>query len=250
MTTKTLRALAKEYAEGILDKEGYRQARDAYFRAVLDGTVKVKSIDFRPPVEIQDLDATQEKTSIRPRRHEQEQPVVETVDNRNKTPKSQPTYHSSASPYLLISAVLLIIAAVGVSVALLKSSGNTGQPAVATNPPDESIVVEEKPEPVLSLPASPAETLIENFLRENNWSDSSLQQFKNDWEALTDAEQEQGLSSPMRAQLINAIHRKLIEERALLGLGDSENVVARQHKLVNFATELEINDPRLKVETE
>lgn len=251
MTTKTLRALAKEYAEGVLDKESYRKARDAYFKAVLDGIVKVKPIDYRPPVEIQDLDVTQEKTAARLHRLESDQPVIETVDDRNNTPpsRSRPAYQSTASPYLLVSAVLLIIAAIGVSVALLKSSGNTVLPAVTNNPPDESVMAGEKPEPA-HKPVSPAETLIENFLRENNWSDKSLQQFKNDWQALTDAEQEQALSSPMRSQLVNAIHQKLIEERALLGLGDSENVVARQHKLVNFASDLEINDPRLKVETE
>ena len=252
MTTKTLRALAKDYANGVLDKESYRKARDAYFRAVLSGTVKVEVIDYRPPVDIQDLDVTLEKTSVRPQRPKSDSEGIESVNQGNSGhSQSRQSAQPSTSPLLIVSIILLIIAAIGVSIALLYAPEKKGAAEIVTIQPDAADIIEEQPSvPQVLQPASPAETLIENFLQENNWSDSNLQQFKNDWQALTTAEQEQGLSSPMRVQLVNAIHQKLLEERALLGLGDTENVIARQHKLVDFATDLDINDPRLQVKTE
>ena len=77
-----------------------------------------------------------------------------------------------------------------------------------------------------------------------------MQAFEQEWNSLTVEEQRQALESPIKSKLSNAIYQKLTEERALLGLGDSEAVIARQHTLVNFASALAIDDPRLKVKTE
>ena len=75
-----------------------------------------------------------------------------------------------------------------------------------------------------------------------------MQEFKSAWNSLTAEEQADGLTSPLKGQLTNAIYQQLLEERALLGLGDTETVLSRQNSLVNFASELGINDPRLQVQ--
>jgi len=48
-------------------------------------------------------------------------------------------------------------------------------------------------------------------------------------------------------RLINTIYQQLLDERALLSLGDVENAVVNQHMLVNFAEKLGIEDKRLNV---
>ena len=66
MTSKSLRTLAKEYASGMISKDDYRSARNELLEGIVKGEVIVKAIDFRPPLKNQDLDTTQEKTTIRP----------------------------------------------------------------------------------------------------------------------------------------------------------------------------------------
>lgn len=259
--SKTLRSLAKDYAEGILDKEAYRKARDDYLHGVLEGTITVEPIEYRPPVEMLDLDATQERTNIRPhdpretidgstalsRENSDAKSATESGLGHENTQGRSTAAENTSSPYLIVSAVILILAGIGVSFALLKQSGSANNQSVATVAEQTVVPVAEPASEIILDTPSEAEVLMENFLQQKDWSETSLQDFKAQWQSLDATDQQQGLASPLHSQLVNAIHKKLLEERALLGLGESEEVVNRQQQLVNFANAIDIHDPRLVV---
>lgn len=264
MPGKTLRSLAKDYASGVLDKDSYRSARDLLFEGVLSGRIIVEPIDFRPPLDIHDLDATMER----------ERTQIKGIPSQKQTPasteeplQSTPPKHVSASETpgaehenrrvsglpitLILGITIVIIIGLIILLALPRifevtgtvNAGNSDNHAVAES--DISGTGSGQ-----SVHTTAGEELIADFLAQNDWSDNKLQEFKDAWNSLTTEEQADGLTSPLKGQLTNAIYQQLLEERALLGLGDTETVLARQYSLVNFASELGINDPRLQVQQE
>ena len=258
---KTLRTLAKEYASGVINKEDYRSSRDKLLDGIVKGEIAVKAVEFRPPLKNMDLDVTQEKTTIRPPTEADDITAITVPDDspvrqhQVSIPVTEPdSRENTGSQYLVISIVVIIVALIAVFSIIDLSDGEEHTIVVTNSSVDQVAGVnleDEKVDGTSSvIEKSPAEILIENFLSENNWSENNLQAFKNEWNSLTPEEQRQGLESPVKSRLSNAIYQKLTEERALLGLGDSEAAIARQQTLVNFASELDINDPRLQVKTE
>jgi len=65
MSSKTLNQLAADYADGIISKDTYRQARNDLFRAIIDGNVNVENNEYLAPLEPgNDLETTTHKTEI------------------------------------------------------------------------------------------------------------------------------------------------------------------------------------------
>ena len=260
MSSKTLRSLAKDHASGVLDRDTYRKARDILFEGVLNGEITVKPIDFRPPLDIQDLDATmeRERTQIKgvtPRESSPPPPQTQKPkSNHIPVPKTAHVEHSTKSDSgipitLILGITIVIIIGLIILLALPRLSELTG--AINTVNTDSSTVSERdisSPENQATGHTSAGAQLISDFLAQNDWSDNNMQEFKSAWNSLTAEEQADGLTSPLKGQLTNAIYQQLLEERALLGLGDTETVLSRQNSLVNFASELGINDPRLQVQ--
>ena len=60
MTSKDLRTLAKDYAEGAIDREAYRKARSELIDGILAGDVEVLPRDFPPPLDNSGGDPTVE----------------------------------------------------------------------------------------------------------------------------------------------------------------------------------------------
>jgi hypothetical protein len=245
MTVKTLQALAKDHASGVLDRGSYRKVRDQFFADVLSGKIKVKPIDFRPPVEVEDLDSTMERERTRiqsvsaQKQSQQPSPKPEIPQEIKPPVKTAPGF-----PKMLILVVtILVTISVIIILTLLRKSGET----VALNTDNRQIEVLNSIPEVESNEPSAGEQLIADFLAQNNWSDENLQEFTSEWDFLTTEEQASGLESPLKAQLANAIYQQLLEERALLNLGESASVLSRQNTLINFASEVGINDSRLRV---
>ena len=236
MTNKNLRSLAKDYANGVLNKESYRKARDELFQGILSGKIAVLENEYRRPLEVEDMDITRDKTAIMSAPPEKKpRPTTEFV------PPDPPP---SSSPLKLIL-ITSIIAAICVIVIIVLFS-KTGQ---QENEKDTLADTTEKHVITSVQQNNAGQALIKNFLKQNNWTDDSLQQFITEWNNLSDAERVKTLSSPIKTQLANAISRQLLEERALFSLGgDRSSVIARQRSLVNFAGEMDINDPRITVQ--
>ena len=262
MSSKTLRSLAKDHASGVLDKDAYRNARDLLFDGVLSGEIIVKPIDFRPPVDIQDLDATmeREKTQIKGAPPQQQSPASAQTQLQPSAPKHEPVPETQGTEYetrrvsgipitLILGITIVIIIGLIILLALPHFFEVTGT-VNAGNSDNNAVTESETPgtENQQTARTTAGEELIADFLAQNDWSDNKLKEFKDAWNSLTAEEQADGLTSPLKGQLTNAIYQQLLEERALLGLGDSESVLARQYSLVNFASDLGINDPRLQVQ--
>lgn len=125
MTSKNLRALAKEFADGALGREAYRQARTELIEGVLSGRIQVEPQDFRAPVEV-DLDITAEsdRTALRPER------APRAPAPASPPPPPAPVLQRSHLAWVLGSGVVIIICLIIIAVLYIQSyepSPATGQ---------------------------------------------------------------------------------------------------------------------------
>ena len=240
----TLRALAKDYATGVLGRQAYRKARDELIESILTGNTKVTAHDFQPPLKIQHIEVTPEFTStqtgiaaIKPMPPQPSDIPMETMAGRENT--------SPAHRGILLGVAAIIVFLV-IAVALYPftqqkkpasdAAGLTTSPGAGAHPDMQ-----------YSDGLSGGVTLIKQFLRQTDWTDASLQQFMSAWEGLSAEERDIGLSSSAKTELANAIYRKLQEERIMQGLGDEQTSIDKQATLVTFAQQVGINDPRIIV---
>lgn len=246
MTEKTLRALAKDYANGVLDKDAYRKARDTLICGILSGDTPVVANEFRPPLQAQDLNSTFDKTAINVSAPPKEpRPTTEFVP-----PPRQPdvfvetkTRGSSLKLYILTG---IVVAAIAILVPTMFFSAPDETTLLATDSYDEPSVVEQNTIAATEQNISASE-LIEGFLNRRDWSEEQLQQFVSRWNNLPPEELAKGLTPPLSIQLANAIYKQLLEERSLFGTGNTDAIIARQQTLVDFANALGMDDPRLQV---
>ncbi len=225
MTGKSLRALAKEFANGALGREAYRKARRELIEGVLAGRIQVEAQEFRAPVEV-DLDITAEsdRTALRPER------APRPSAPPSPPPAAAPAYRRSHLAWIVGSAVVILLCLIILAVLIKGSDPFFSEPFSLEKGSD---------------PLKGAEQ-IEEFLQENNWTDYRLDEFLAEWRALSPEEQAAARSAPAMTRLANAINQQLIEERALIGLGADEKARDRQTALVNFAEQVGINATPIK----
>lgn len=247
MTEKTLRALAKDYANGVIDKDAYRKARDTLICGILSGDTPVVANEFRPPLQAQDLNATFDKTAINvsapPKETEQPRPTTEFVPPQKKSDvfTETKTRGSSLKLYILTG---VVVAAIAILILTLFFSAPDETTLLATDSYDTSPVEQAT---IVAEQNTSASELIEGFLNRRDWSEEQLQQFISRWNNLTPEELAKGLTPPLSIQLANAIYKQLLEERSLFGTGNNDAIIARQQILVDFADALGMDDPRLQV---
>ena len=237
-----LRALAKDYANGVLGTQAYRKARDELIEGILLGHIKVAAHDFQPPLNLQRMDSEPDITAFRPNPATKAAPKPSAANTEpDADAANTPTTHRG-----ILAGITIIIVCLIVLVALYTF---TRQRTAVTEATDQATFSSAVPQTGTQYPVTlgAGENLIKQFLGQNDWTDENLQQFITQWQELSAEEQDAGLSSSARTQLANAIHRKLVEERAILGLGDIQSSVDRQNVLVNFARQIGISDPRLNV---
>jgi hypothetical protein len=91
-----------------------------------------------------------------------------------------------------------------------------------------------------------AQQLLSEFLAQRNWAASgNLDAFIRNWQNLPAETRAAAAGTLELNQLTNAIYKQLLEERALSGIGDAEAALNRQKKLIEFAAQVGINDPRI-----
>ncbi|OGT72444.1 MAG: hypothetical protein A2W76_03195 [Gammaproteobacteria bacterium RIFCSPLOWO2_12_47_11] len=210
MTNQTLRTLAKDYANGTLNKEAYRKSRDELLAGVLSGDIPLPVNEYRPPLRAQDLDSTFEKPSIEPVPPQQDmEPITEFVTPPSKrgppiiAGKSRPGSPLKHDIALIAVVTILFIAVLIVVMSVLEEDG---QPTNRDNITDS--------DPGQTPPAlqnQSATELMEEFLQRRNWSNESLQQFTAQWNNLIPDDQASGLASPLSIQLTNAIYKQLLD---------------------------------------
>ncbi|HSR62886.1 MAG TPA: SUMF1/EgtB/PvdO family nonheme iron enzyme [Gammaproteobacteria bacterium] len=251
MTATNLRALAKDYANGVIDREKYRKARAELIEGILAGDIKVESREFIAPVEAgDDTDITQEKTALRTEpdafRSTGEFEGPPTVTAR-KPARKQPG--KSSQKWIIGSAIVIIICSVVIVTLLLQGEEEPEPVVFEAIPPEPEVAAPDTAmiEPAAEKPDAGI-TLIEQFLDSKNWQTNSIEQFSAEWQKLSDAEQQAAISSPALTQLNNAIYQQLLKERALVGLAEPEKINARQEILVGLAKTVGIYDDRLTVQ--
>jgi len=110
----------------------------------------------------------------------------------------------------------------------LHSDGTPEHPAVASIP----------------LPAQPGVTLLESFLAANDWDETSERQLLGRWQGLTEAAQTQARGSLPYRQLQDALYQAVLEEQALMELGDDANDAKPLQNLLSLAQSLGLTDSR------
>ena len=87
--------------------------------------------------------------------------------------------------------------------------------------------------------------MIKAFLSDNHWQKQDLDTFLNDWKGLTAEERTEATSSARFNQMANAIQKKIMEENALIALGDNEAAIAKRQSLIDFAKSIGVRDPKI-----
>jgi len=241
VTNKTLGALAKDCAQGATDHKDYRKARTELIENIIAGKIEVAPIEFPPPIDLDEGDQTVESavTQITPAQLAQKPKTPPPSPPTPPPPKE--THH-----YWLIGSGIVALICLFVLVILFvwqDDSSTQEETSIARQLPEQSSINVDE----ISI-ASAADNLVEEFLKQNNWSEKNKQQFMSNWQNLSIQEQTTALNSTAISRMSNTIYKQLNEERALLGLGDNATAIAKQQALVDFANQIGINDPRMVVE--
>lgn len=256
MSQATLRKLARDYADGILEKEDYRRSRAELLEGILSGEIELQVNEYLPPVvpEKDDvLDITTDRAKAKDVDVEITQfgsadtPVQASSAAATNTGASMPSSDSSDSKKMLViggiaAAVIVLIIAI---FALLPDSDKPSTTTAANKSESSSTATKNTTTPTAST--GRAQKLIQEFLAAKNWSDTNINRFKIQWLSLSQDIRNAAAGTVQWGQLSNAIYKKLLEERALIGLGDDEAVLEKQRKLVGFAEDIGISDPRISL---
>ena len=242
MAAMNLRTLAKDYANGVLGLQDYRKARNELIEGILGGRVQVGTNDFQAPLNVQRAETAPDITAFRaPATNKQASiPAAAITEPDTHSTNTHATHRGILVGIAVIIICLVILVALYPVIQQKKTASSANNQITA---PDAG-----QPDTQLLVTLNAGEKLIKQFLAQNEWADENLQQFISQWLALSAEEQDAGLSSPVRAQLVNAMHRKLLEERSMLALGDKQMSIDRQTALVNFARQMGISDPRFTVQ--
>ncbi|MFQ5660578.1 MAG: hypothetical protein ACE5GZ_09130 [Gammaproteobacteria bacterium] len=223
MKQTTLRSLAKSFAKGEIDKERYRHARTELINGILSGEIPLPVNDYpalvKPPKE--------ESLEVTERRPEKKKRAPIVTDS-----EPQPPSHSLNILWLLGGA----IAITAILIAALLLTGHKTAPGNNVNstaiPAADSLLKQ----------TTAAQTLIQVFLNDNNWDETSLNEFLLKWRELSEEQMEAVKNSVELIQLSNAIHKQLLEERALSGLAGADGAMSKQQQLLAFAKQLGIEE--------
>jgi len=242
---KNLRELAREYAQNNIDRESYRNSRRKLIQGICAGEIEVKAHEYLTPLETfsEELDDTAENIITEIVQQAKNTKPVAAIPKKPETPQAKVELKPAPSPAessagnfkqknILIGAGTIIVLSILILVILLFPT------------------VEDKPSTNIDRPivqSSAGQGLIIDFIQQKNWTQENLDVFVTSWQQMSAQEQTAAFSSLEMKRLINTIYQQLLDERALLSLGDVENAVANQHMLVNFAEQLGIEDKRLNV---
>jgi hypothetical protein len=219
MPETTLRSLAKAYAKKTIEQAAYREARAKFINGVLSGEIKL-SVNEYPPL-------------IRPKPDAATEPTLRRFNEKKKPdlpkPEEQPA-RPVINPKLAAGGAIATLLALLIIGVFMFSGDDEPSPA----------------EPVAAAAPNMAQQLLSEFLAQRNWAASgNLDAFIRNWQNLPAETRAAAAGTLELNQLTNAIYKQLLEERALSGIGDAEAALNRQKKLIEFAAQVGINDPRI-----
>ncbi len=241
---KYLRELAKEFAQGKISREDYRKQRSVLIQDILSGSVSVPDREFLAPLPPStDTDITSRDLDYDPLATTEIAVTKPGQKKRNSAapaPTSSMTASAGQRPFpvwlfvILSLAVLVLIMAVTALFIYTEEEENTLSTA--------TITTEQPP-----AAGEAANQLIRIFLQQNNWQVGNLRQFESNWQKIGPTEQQAAIDLPIMNQLKNAIYKQILEERAMIALGDEASARAKQQILVDFARSVGIDDPAIAV---
>ena len=246
MANQSLRELAKEHAQGNLDREAYKKSRADLLEGILSSKIPLEEIDYPPlvqPPEPEALDDTQRKEEYKKPPAKSAEPEATTAPKPSETKPTTGVAENKGSNKLLLGALgLAILAILVVAVLMLSNKGKDSRDA-ATNSVTSAAAETEK----VSVKTAKSDKLIKEFLARKNWSAGSLDTLREQWLTLTEEETPSSEDNIALGQLTNAIYKQLLEEQALSGLVDDDSSLNKQEQLIEFAAALGISDDRLKL---
>jgi hypothetical protein len=241
---KHLRELAKEFAQGKISRDEYRMQRSELIQGIMAGTIEVPDKEYLAPIPPpSEDDITAQGPDFDP--FATTEIAVTKPGNKKKKPASPPT--TPAEPgtaksrtfpvwlfaTLSIAVMVLIVAITALFIYSANDDTTSGESSVSS--------------PALPAAGQAANQLIQLFLQRNDWQAESLEKFRQNWEKIGPSERQAALDLPVMNQLKNAIYQQILEERAMIALGDAESSRQKQQLLVDFAASLGIEDPKIKV---
>lgn len=233
MNQTGLRDLARRYAEGSIGKEEYRRARAQFFNDLLAGRINLPSQaraeDPKPrPAPHPAADTLQAMTQVT-------HTTVVQPPSEPRVPIREPARTLLRLPvWPLASGTAIAAVLAGIIIWLAVTGEETPAPSA---PPADT--------PSANTIDSPASARIEAFLSAQAWDAQTLDAFISDWNSYSSGERFAALSSPSARLLRQAIQRQILEERALLGLGENEAARKRLQRILQFTQEVGLEDPAI-----
>ena len=245
---KNLRELAEEYAQNVLDRESYHKSRRELIQKICAGEIEVEEHEYLFPIEDlpEEINETCENIITQLSRPATDDSDATVPGRTGSSSVARPKPKASPAPrprwiiqqknIVIGMAAIILLAIITLTILLLPAT-------------DDSSI--QKPEVQVSEYNS-GQILITEFIQQKNWSQDSLASFVTSWQQLSDEELNAVQTSPEMKRLTSTIYQQLLDERAVLSLGDLslgdiKNAVVNQRLLVNFANQLGINDARLTV---
>ncbi len=253
MANQTLRELAKDHVNGNIDKDSYRKSRAELLQGIVSGSIPLAEIDYPPlvqPPEPESLDDTQRKSDVKTLAPKKSKPKAEGKTEAAASKPAEDTGSSADSetkPNKILF-VALGLAVIGIIiVAVIAMTGDSAEPPTPTSSASTDDYAGADAATPVAETTTQAQALIRDFLGKKNWSDSSLDYFLQQWAELPAGDTSSSQDSLEMGQLTNAIYKQLLEEQALSGLVDDDSSLNKQRQLVQFATELGIEDTRISL---
>jgi len=235
MTQKsTLRILARNYSDGKIDKDKYRTGRTSFFESLVAGNaslpvedeVKDEADDFTEKMARGDtFDITSKKiVKDRPEEPQKKRKEPDSFLKQNST-----LIFGGAGAFIVIILLVVIF------------SGGDETPTQASQASDDN----QSAPAIVDAPPSPLQNHVASFLSENLWSQGNLDAFVIEWQTFSDLDRSTTMNSTEFSRLVNAISKKLLEEKALAAIGNPETSYEKQRQLVEFANTIGIRDQRI-----
>ncbi len=245
MSDQTLRALAKEYAKGQIDKDNYRKSRAELITAITAGKVNVKATDFPPPLMPSAEEAAITETAARDKTEAvSPSPKQRPTPNGSPSNPQAPAKINKKSPLMFITVSAVIVISLIIVVILFYPK----PPGSATNETASASTIGQPTKSADTTSTNMAgESLIADFLSQKNWTEDSLDTFMNSWSGLTQEERDSAKPSKRMQRMHDSIYKQFLEEKAMSSI-DSEKAAIKQEKLIELATAIGINDSRLVLE--
>ncbi|RKZ45080.1 MAG: hypothetical protein DRQ58_10805, partial [Gammaproteobacteria bacterium] len=216
---KDLRKLAKEYAQNVLDRDSYHKSRRELIQGICAGEIEVKVHEYLTPLEdLPNVDDTSENIITQlsyPATADSDATVPDRAGSApvaRPKPKASPAPSSAARPRLIIRqkniviamTIIILLAVITLTILLVPATD------------DSSVQITE----VQVAEYNSGQILITDFIQQKNWSQDGLTSFITSWQQLSDEELTAVQISPEMKRLTSTIYQQLLDERALLSLGD------------------------------